>query len=123
MSQKILVVDDDANIRKLVEKVLKFKGFEVTIATNGKEALDKVDELIPDLILVDGLMPSIDGFNFSKQVKKRYKIPIIMMTAVYKQAQYKARAQEWGIDAYLTKPFHVSELMKHITALLGDDIG
>ncbi len=121
MPKTILVVDDDANIRKLVEKVLKFKGYDVIIETNGKDALNRVKTAQIDLILVDGLMPSLDGFSFSKQVKSEFQIPIIMMTAVYKQSRYKLRAKQWGIDAYITKPFNVSELMKHIAELIDAD--
>lgn len=123
MAKTILIADDDPNIRKMVEKILRFKNYNVVIALNGKEALEKVREGNIDLAVVDGLMPLLDGFNFSKKVKQEINpnLPIIMMTAVYKKTQYKLRSKQWGIDAYLTKPFNVKELLSTIVALIGEN--
>ena len=121
MAKTILIADDDPNIRKMVEKILRFKGYNVIAAVNGQEALDKVQESKVDLVIVDGLMPILDGFNFSKKVRQEINpdLPIIMMTAVYRKTQYKLRSKQWGIDSYLTKPFNVKELISKIESLIG----
>lgn len=120
MTYKILHIDDEASIRLLVKFNLEQNGYEVIQANNGKEGLDLATKENPDLILLDLLLPKIDGLGVCLQLKQNPKtsaIPIIMLTAKKEEVD-KVVGLELGADDYLTKPFGQRELLARIKAVL-----
>ncbi len=115
---KILVVDDDKNIRKLMSVVLKGEGYSVLLASDGKEALEIMDKEAVDMVIVDIMMPNIDGYQFTEQVRLvNSKLPIIMVSA--KQlSEDRKKGFLMGIDDFMVKPVDTEELVLHIRALL-----
>jgi DNA-binding response OmpR family regulator len=117
---KILVVDDEPNIAELLEIDLDSAGYEVIIAYNGKEALERVKEIRPDLILLDVMMPELNGFQTCEILRKdedNISIPIIMLTAQDDESEI-SKALELGADDYAIKPVKKNELFKKIEKLL-----
>lgn len=118
--KKILIIDDEFPIRYLIEHQLRQQGFEVNLAKDGPGGIRTAHEYRPDLILLDAMMPGMDGFQVCSQIRNEPNIadtPIIFLTAL-ETKEYKSRAFETGADDYLTKPFQVDELVAHITAVL-----
>jgi two-component system alkaline phosphatase synthesis response regulator PhoP/two-component system response regulator VicR len=112
MPKKILAVDDERAIVRLVQVNLERQGYEVVTAYDGKEALEKVASERPDLIVLDVMMPYMDGFEVLQQLKKNpetREIPVIMLTAKAQDADV-FRGWQSGVDCYLTKPFNPLEL-------------
>jgi CheY-like chemotaxis protein len=121
MAEKILVVDDDLDTLKLVGMMLQRQGYTIVAAINGAQALSKVTAEKPDLILLDVMMPDIDGFEVSRRIRSDpafASIPILMFTAKT-QVDDKVQGFESGADDYLPKPTHPAELLAHVKALLG----
>jgi DNA-binding response OmpR family regulator len=115
---QILVIEDDPLIRETLAYSLKGAGYEVTAAENGIEGLAKFKDINPDLILLDLLMPEIDGFEVSKRIREfDDNIPIIMITALEDQRS-KLKGFSAGADDYITKPFSIEELVARIKANL-----
>jgi two-component system, OmpR family, response regulator len=115
---KILVVDDDTNIRRLVGTILNDDGFDVCEATDGRDALLKLDANNIDLCVVDIMMPQMDGMEFCRYARTYYEdMPILMLTA---KSEIGSKRESYGLgaDDYLTKPFEVEELLLRIRALL-----
>src|SRR5438105_2518319 len=105
---RILVVDDDANIRNVIEFVLEREGYEVITGVDGAEALEKVDQESPQLIILDANMPNVDGFEVCRRVRTKSMIPIMMLTARATEMD-KVEGLELGADDYVTKPFSPQE--------------
>jgi two-component system, OmpR family, response regulator RpaB len=114
---KILVADDEASIRQIVEARLKMAGFEVVTAADGEEAVERYYEVHPDLVVLDIMMPRMDGLQVCKQIRKRDTTPIIMLTAKGDIAD-RINALEMGADDYIIKPFSPRELEARIKAVL-----
>jgi DNA-binding response OmpR family regulator len=113
-----MIVDDDPNIRELVRALLQSGSFEACEATDGRDALSKMTAENPDLVIVDVMMPSMDGFELCRNLRRYYEnLPILLLTAKAGLPD-KARGFELGADDYLTKPFDGDELMMRIKALL-----
>ncbi|NUM43624.1 MAG: response regulator [Anaerolineales bacterium] len=120
MAEKILIVDDDRDTLRLVGLLLQRKGYEIVAAERGSQGLEKAFQETPDLILLDVMMPDMDGFEVLRQVRgnpKTSNIPIIMFTAKT-QVDDKVAGFEAGADDYLTKPTHPSELTARVKAML-----
>jgi CheY-like chemotaxis protein len=116
----ILVVEDDKNQGLLYEQELKHEGYNVMLAINGKEAITRVEEQIPDIIVMDITMPTMDGIEaMGKILAKHSKIPIIINTAY---SSYKDNFMTWSADAYIVKSSDLSELKDKINELLGLNI-
>ncbi|OEZ34590.1 DNA-binding response regulator [Lactiplantibacillus plantarum] len=115
--KKILVVDDEKPISDIMKFNLTKEGYEVHVAADGEEALQKVDEVHPDLILLDLMLPKMDGLEVSRQVRKNYDMPIIMVTAKDSELD-KVLGLELGADDYVTKPFSNRELVARVKANL-----
>jgi len=115
--KKILVVDDEKPISDIVKFNLSKEGYEVFSAYDGEEALQKVEEIHPDLILLDLMLPKIDGLEVAKEVRKTYDMPIIMVTAKDSEID-KVLGLEIGADDYVTKPFSNRELVARVKANL-----
>ena len=115
--QKILIVDDEENIRKVIREYLEFEGFLCFEASNGEEAIKMFKENSYDLIVLDIMMPKIDGFTVAKEIRKKQSVPIIMLSA--RSEEYdKLYGFDVGIDDYVTKPFSPKELVARIKANL-----
>ncbi|HBO2801539.1 response regulator transcription factor [Pseudomonas aeruginosa] len=116
-SHRILVVDDEPNLRRAVEVALRLRGFEVDTAINGREALTRIAQRRPDAIVLDLAMPDIDGLALLPLIRKRTQVPILMLTASIELGD-KVVALEGGADDYLTKPFAMDELKARLVAHL-----
>jgi two-component system alkaline phosphatase synthesis response regulator PhoP len=120
MTKRILVVDDDPLQLKLVDAVASKAGYEVLSAPDGKSGLDRARELHPDLIIMDIMMPQMDGYTALEAIRQSNglkKVPVIMVTAVGFDMNRKM-ALEMGADDYVTKPFGVKDLLERIEKLL-----
>lgn len=113
----ILVVDDEPPIVRLVKAKLQADGYEVMTASNGAEALKAIEQQRPDLIVLDLMMPTMDGFETLRRVRATSQIPVLMLTARTSDAD-KLRGLNSGADDYLTKPFNPDELSARIRAIL-----
>lgn len=112
-----MVVDDDFNICELIRLILQKEDFKVTVANDGISALEKLEIDKIDLIILDIMMPNMDGWEFCKEVRKFSNIPIIMLTAK-SEINQKVKGFDLGVDDYLTKPFEPEELVARVKALL-----
>ena len=120
MTDKVLIVDDDLETLRLVGLMLQRQGYEILIANSGKQALSIAKSDLPDLIVLDIMMPEMDGFQVSHMLRRDpvlSSIPILMFTAKT-QLDDKVAGYDAGADDYLTKPVHPAELVAHIKALL-----
>jgi DNA-binding response OmpR family regulator len=115
--ERILVVDDEANIIDLVRLYLEREGYRVEAATDGAQAIEKIGSLNPDLMILDIMLPEIDGFEVCRQVRSESDLPIIMLTARDEDID-KIVGLELGADDYLTKPFNPRELAARVKAIL-----
>lgn len=114
---KILVADDEQNIRELIKKYAKYEGFDVDDASNGLEVIEKAKETEYDIIIMDIMMPELDGFSAVKEIRKFSDIPVIVLSARGEEYD-KLHGFELGIDDYVVKPFSPKELMMRINAVL-----
>jgi DNA-binding response OmpR family regulator len=117
MPKTILVVDDKAALRNLVREYLEAEGFRVVIAADGREALYSARQEKPDLILLDLMMPEMNGYDFLKTYRKERETPVILLTAKLDETD-KVLGLELGADDYVTKPFGMKELVARINAVL-----
>lgn len=122
MSDKILVVDDKSNVRQLLREYLTEQGFQVEIATDGQEALYMARNYQPDLILLDIMMPKMDGCQFLSVYRQERQTPVIIITAREEETDV-VLGLELGADDYLVKPFRMRELVARIRAVLRRDGG
>lgn len=116
MPKKILAVDDEKHIVRLVQVNLERAGYEVVTAYDGKEALDKVRDENPDLVVLDVMMPYMDGFEVLQTLRRNPEtrdIPVIMLTAKAQDADV-FKGWQSGVDCYLTKPFNPMELLSFV---------
>jgi pilus assembly protein CpaE len=120
MGEKILIVDDDLDTLRLVGLMLQRQGYQISAATNGQQGLDKAFEEHPDLILLDLMMPDMDGYEVSRRLRQNpftLETPILMFTAK-SQLEDKVTGFEAGVNDYMTKPTHPSELQLRVKTLL-----
>ena len=123
MAKKVLVIDDEPNIVKVVATRLKANNYEVITAFDGQEGLEVARREKPDLIILDLMLPKMDGYKVCGLLKSdaRFaKIPIIMFTARAQEEDIKL-GEEVGADAYITKPFNAQTLLSKIRELLGEE--
>ena len=116
MPKKILAVDDERHIVRLVQVNLERAGYEVVTAFDGKDALEKVEAERPDLVVLDVMMPYMDGFEVLQNLRKNpstRELPVIMLTAKAQDADV-FRGWQSGVDCYLTKPFNPMELISFV---------
>ncbi len=121
-SKRVLVVDDEPEIRKLVGRALEAKGFAVDVAADGEEALTKISATLPDLVMLDAMLPRMHGFDVCRRVRsdpRTRRVPVIIMTAVYRGWRFAQDAQEiYGAQDYIEKPFHIEDLVRRAGAVL-----
>ena len=116
-AKTILVVDDEARLVSLVETYLAQSGFRVVSASNGREALAVAEKQVPDLIILDIMMPEMDGYEFMRIYRANHDTPIILLTARVDNEE-KVTGLEAGADDYMTKPFRPRELMARVKTVL-----
>ena len=114
---KLLVVDDEARIRELIKKYATFEQYEVTEAENGMQAVELCRQQDFDLIIMDVMMPDLDGFSACREIRKTSAVPILMLSARGEEYD-KLHGFELGIDDYVVKPFSPKELMMRVGAIL-----
>lgn len=117
--KKILVVDDDPYILMSLEFLMKKNGFAVMVARNGTEALELVEKQLPDLVLLDIMMPDVDGYEICRHIKASKKLKdakVVFMSAKSKEVDIK-KGYDLGASLYITKPFSTREMMKQIKEL------
>jgi DNA-binding response OmpR family regulator len=114
---KILVVDDEQKIRELIKKYAVFEGHEVAEASNGMEAVALCRTQSFDLVVMDIMMPELDGFSAAKEIRKTSRVPVLMLSARGEEYD-KIHGFELGIDDYVVKPFSPKELMMRINAIV-----
>jgi DNA-binding response OmpR family regulator len=125
---KILIVDDDLDIVKALKKILEFQAYCVTVVTNGAECLEKIENGRPDLIILDLLMPKLDGFDVIRELRENPKysgrddISLLIFTAMREDAGRRRYEMETGlemdVDDYVEKPIHPMDLLHRVTKLL-----
>jgi two-component system KDP operon response regulator KdpE len=116
--KKVLIIDDDATFRNLVEQVLAQKGYQVLKASSGREGLRLMFDQRPDLVLLDVVMPGIDGWQVCTRIREISDVPIIMITGRHKSEEDIVRGLDYGADDYLTKPVRSKELVARVQAML-----
>jgi CheY-like chemotaxis protein len=118
--KKILLIDDEPQLIKAVEIRLKSTGYDVSVAYDGRAGIDKVKGIKPDLILLDLIMPIMDGYNVAKILKEDPEtkhIPVIILTASQRE-DLKTRCRELGVTSFIMKPFETSDLLMMVKAIL-----
>ena len=113
----VLVADDEVRITKLVSLALRDQGFRVVVAEGGRDALKKAEEYRPDVVVLDIVMPDLDGIEVMRELQERRPVPVILLTAKGSTAD-KAQGLDLGADDYVAKPFHPDELAARIRAVL-----
>ena len=115
---RLLVVDDDATIREMLEMVLESEGYEVVTAPHGEAAFVLLDQISPDVIILDMKMPVMDGWTFAREFHARYDggVPILVLTAA---DDARRRAEEIGANGWIGKPFDVNALLEHVRLHVG----
>ncbi len=116
-ARRILVVDDDPMVASTIQRVLRPEGYDVDVALGGAAALDQVSERRPDLVVLDLMMPGIDGLEVCRRLRASGSLPILMLTARSGTAD-RVRGLDTGADDYLVKPFAYAELLARVRALL-----
>ena len=116
-SSHILVVDDDPVIRKVVSSNLKARHFDVLSAEDGESALQMMGEAQVDLVILDVMMPGIDGIEVCRRIRKQSKVPVLMLSAK-SELKDRLRGFDVGADDYVTKPFAIDELLARVHSLL-----
>ena len=117
MSKKILIVEDDHNISELLQLYLKNEGYETVIANDGGEGIDQVRRFRPDLVLLDLMLPVMDGWGVLRTIRQDSKVPVIMLTAKGETSD-KVTGLKQGADDYITKPFEMKEVLARVEAVL-----
>ncbi|HKV08014.1 MAG TPA: response regulator [Thermoanaerobaculia bacterium] len=120
LRRRVLIVDDEPNIVVSLEFLLRQQGYEVLVAKDGEEALATVAERLPELVVLDVMLPGIDGFEVCRRLRERADLAglkIVLLTARGRDVE-RVRGLEEGADAYVTKPFSTRDLMKQVARLL-----
>ena len=115
--QRILVVDDEASIRRILETRLKMVGYDVVTAEDGEEAIEVYNKTAPDLVILDVMMPKMDGYGVTREIRRTSDVPIIILTALGDVSE-RITGLELGADDYVIKPFSPKELEARVKAVL-----
>lgn len=116
-NEKIMIVDDEASIRRILETRFKMLGYETATAADGEEALDIFNKFSPDIVVLDIMMPKMDGYGVTKEIRKNHDTPIIILTALGDVAE-RITGLELGADDYVVKPFSPKELEARVKSIL-----
>jgi OmpR family response regulator RpaB len=116
-NEKIMIVDDEASIRRILETRFKMLGYDTATAGDGEEALDVFNKFAPDIVVLDIMMPKMDGYGVTKEIRKGHDTPIIILTALGDVAE-RITGLELGADDYVVKPFSPKELEARVKSIL-----
>ncbi|MCB0033692.1 MAG: response regulator transcription factor, partial [Anaerolineales bacterium] len=117
MKSKILIVEDEARIRNFLQKGLSLEGYDVEVASDGQAGLHRAQDFNPDLVLLDVMLPGMDGLEVCRRLRETSNVPVLMLTA--KEAvEDRVAGLDAGADDYLVKPFALDELQARVRALL-----
>ena len=125
MSQTVLIADDEPNIVISLEYLLQREGYRVLVARDGQEALDQAEQMHPDIVLLDVMLPKVSGFEVCQKLRAdpaRRHIRVLMLTAKGREVEM-SKGIALGADAYVTKPFSTKDLLQKIREQLGEDAG
>lgn len=114
---KVLVADDDPNVREIIRLYFEKQQIDLVVATDGREAIELMEKEAPDIVILDVMMPQMDGFDACREIRKKWDTPIIMLTAKDEEFD-RVLGLELGADDYVTKPFSPRELVARIRAIL-----
>ena len=120
MNKRVLVVDDDQSIQRVLVQTLQLEGYEVATASDGVEALETLEGQLPDVVILDVMMPKLDGLDVLKRMRsdeRTQTVPVILLTARSSQEDIWEGWQS-GVDYYMTKPFDVEELLRFLSHVL-----
>ena len=117
MKASVLLVDDDVRMLRMMQRILELEGYRLLRASNGEDALDVLDEETPDLVLLDIMMPGMDGYTVCRRIREFSQTPIIMVTAKTNDEE-RVKGLDAGADDYVTKPFSAKELAARVRAVL-----
>ena len=115
MNKRVLVVDDDDDIQALLQMILESEDYEVVTAGDGLLALNELEKSTPDLILLDLMMPRMDGYTFAKELRQRKRQPTIPIIVLSADVNAKQKVEQMGADSYITKPFDIGSLLDKIS--------
>ncbi len=121
--KKVLIVDDDRVTLTMLQKILSSSGYEVITAMDGEEGYKRAQEVKPDLLISDMLIPKVDGLELCKNIKESPTLnqtKVILMTGVYKGVTFKVEAKEVGADDFVEKPFDRNNLLSRVVHLIGE---
>ncbi|MEN6350547.1 MAG: response regulator [Syntrophomonas sp.] len=122
MNRRIMIVDDQKGVRRLLEELFKREDWEVYAAADGREAMEKVDEFLPDILLIDMKMPNMNGLEASQKILEKHPgLSIIMMTA-YGEMEVVKKALEVGVKKCITKPFDIMNLRDNVNQMLVEEV-
>ncbi len=122
MGAKLLVVDDQMGVRRLLFEAFNEEGYTVELAASGQEAVDKVNEAMPDIILMDMKMPGMNGIEALHEIKKTNDSVLVIMMTAYGELEIVAEAMKLGIKEYVTKPFDINELRGLVRKTLNENL-
>ena len=117
MATKLLIIDDNPGITDMLELVLPPEGFDVTTVNNGPDGIQVMQQVTPDVIVLDLMMPGVDGWQVCKQIRTFSQVPILILSAVVDSDEV-ARAMDEGANDYLVKPARLEELVSHMNRLV-----
>ncbi len=124
---RVLVVDDEDDIRKLLGRVLSRKGYDVVEASDGRQALERMEEVEPDVVLLDAMLPEVHGFDICRKIKRDPRfahVPVVMVSAVYRGWRIAADLkQSYGVEAFLEKPFKIADVLAAVESALASEKG
>jgi len=121
MKSKLLIVDDEKNIRLLYKREFEFEGYEIELAENGMECLRKIESFKPDLVILDIRMPGIDGLETLNQILGKNNVLPVVINSAY--SSYKDNFMSWSADAYVVKSSDLTELKTKVKELLAESRG
>jgi DNA-binding NtrC family response regulator len=116
--RNILVIDDEQEVREVLKDFLESRGFSVTLASNGADGLDSIKREIPNLIIIDLLLPGEHGINLIKTVKDQYFIPVIIVSGIYNRQEIDHIMEEYFVECFLEKPVDLDKLTTEIDSIL-----
>lgn len=122
MKQQILIVDDQKGVRRLLEELFKKEGWDVFVATDGREAIEKVEEILPDVILMDMKMPNMNGLDASQNILQNHPDMLILMMTAYGEMDVIKRAMDAGVKKCINKPFDIMVLRDMVNELVMDKV-
>ena len=116
----ILVIDDEEEIRELLKEFLEENHFNVTLAADGIEAQECIEESVPDIAVIDLLLPGEHGISLVKTIKEKYFIPVIMISCIYRREELKDLIEEYAVEGFLEKPLDLKILREKLTEIIDD---